>query len=93
MSLYNDVLFGKYNNLKPFPQQGIEPDLYRKMKKEWHEEELNIRKKLKDDLFSEYNVQDNPYKDKVWELAWEHAHSDGLDEVVIYFEEYVKLIK
>jgi len=52
---------------------------------------LNVRFKLA--LFKEYEVEDNPKKERCWELAWEHGHSSGYSEIEMYFIEIVELIK
>lgn len=48
---------------------------------------------FKQDVFKEFGVQDNPKRQKCFELAWSHGHSSGYQEVIMYFEEFVELIK
>ncbi len=44
-------------------------------------------------LFEYYGVMDNPKAERCFQLAWEHGHSDGYNEVEIHFSVFVDLIK
>ena len=67
-------------------------DNYHAMRMEYRNEENRLYKAFKHDLFKEYEVQDNPKKDKVFDLAWEKCHSGGYSEVENYFDDLVQLI-
>jgi len=45
------------------------------------------------DLFENFNVMNNPKKDKAFALAWERGHSNGLEEVYNEFYDLVELIE
>lgn len=53
--------------------------------------ELNLQ--FEHALYKEYGVENNPKRQKCFELAWEHGHSSGFSEVENYFSEFVELIK
>ena len=45
------------------------------------------------DLADEYGVTGHPKEPKLWNMAWEHGHSSGLEEVAMYYDELVELVK
>ena len=44
-------------------------------------------------LFIGYDIYSNPKKDILCKLAWDYGHSSGYNEIEIYFEELVDLIR
>ena len=48
---------------------------------------------FKADLEKQFQVQDNPKKDKLWDLAWEYGHSYDLTEFFHYYNDMVELIR
>jgi hypothetical protein len=63
------------------------------MKKAYNSGIADKSQEFKFDLFEEYNVLNNPKKDKCFEFAWEYGHSDGYGEIANYFGDLVELIK
>jgi hypothetical protein len=44
-------------------------------------------------LANDHGVEDHPKLDKLWSLAWEYGHSDGLYEVACDFANMAELLK
>jgi hypothetical protein len=63
------------------------------LKKAYRDEVQQLREQFKQDLFEEHGVTGNPKAQRCFELAWEHGHAEGKHEVIIYFEDFVELIK
>lgn len=63
----------------------------------WHRHIREIEQannmQFKNDLFEELNITNHPKREKLFELAWEHGHGAGLDDVVSYAEDFVELIR
>lgn len=63
---------------------------------EWNEyrvkqHEANMR--FRECLAKVYNVSEHKNEPKLWELAWEHGHANGLSEVLNSYDELVQLLK
>ena len=52
----------------------------------------NEKLDLKIALIAEFNVENNPKAHKVFDMAWDRGHSEGLNKVRQEFEELVELI-
>ena len=74
-------------------QEVLDEEAYRAHLKEYNDESAKLHREFRDDLFEDYGVSDNPKRFKCFELAWEHRHSSGLEEVYGYFEDLVVLIQ
>ena len=59
---------------------------------EWVKKCREIDEMFKNDLFEYLNIKDNPKRNKLFNLAWEYGHSDGLRLVVNYAEELSELL-
>ena len=57
------------------------------------EEEEKKRNELKGRLAKENGVENNPKLDRLFGIAWDFGHSSGFDEVDLYFNRMVDLIK
>jgi hypothetical protein len=44
------------------------------------------------DLEQEFGVVGHPKSKRLFELAWEHGHSSGLNDVYYYYSDFVELI-
>lgn len=60
-------------------------------KKEYRKHVQENTDKLKNDLFEQYNIS-GPAAERVWSLAWEHGHADGMSEVISCFEDFVDIL-
>jgi len=54
------------------------------------EEEARLHDLFKQDLFKNLGIVDHPKKDKIFSLAWQLGHSNGLSEVASYADDIVK---
>ena len=74
-------------------QEVLDEDAYKARRKEYSDESAKLYQEFQNDLFEDYGVTDNPKRFKCFELAWEHGHSSGLEEVYGYFGDLVVLIQ
>lgn len=74
-------------------QEVLGEDAYKAHRKEYDAESAKLRQEFKNDLFDEFGVNDNPKKDRCFDLAWEHGHPSGHEEVYNYFGDFVELIQ
>ena len=74
-------------------QEVLDEDAYKARRKEYSDESAKLYQEFQNDLFENFNVTDNPKRFKCFELAWEHGHSSGLEEVSGYFGDLVVLIQ
>ena len=74
-------------------QEVLDEDAYKARRKEYSDESAKLYQEFQNDLFEDYGVSDNPKRFKCFELAWEHGHSSGLEEVYGYFGDLVVLIQ
>jgi len=66
---------------------------YVQAKIEFRDDEWKLINQLKEDLFVEAKITNNPKAQKLWDIAWQHGHASGFTEVYNYFYEYLDLIK
>ncbi|MHA1410517.1 MAG: hypothetical protein ACTSQY_09485 [Candidatus Odinarchaeia archaeon] len=52
-----------------------------------------LNDEFKSDLEKEFDVKDNPKKDKLFELAWKYGRVYGYQEVYNYYSDLVVLIQ
>ena len=74
-------------------QEVLDEDAYKARRQEYDVESAKLDREFQNDLFEDYGVSDNPKRFKCFELAWEHGHSSGLEEVYVYFGDLVVLIQ
>ena len=74
-------------------QEVLDEDAYKAQRKRYSDESAKLYKEFQNDLFEDYGVSDNPKRFKCFDLAWEHGHSSGLEEVYNYFGDFVELIQ
>lgn len=74
-------------------QEVLDEETYKAHRKEYDAESAKLHQEFVKDLFEDYGVSDNPKRFKCFELAWEHGHSSGLEEVYNYFGDFVELIR
>lgn len=73
-------------------QEVFDEEAYTAHCKEYNAESTKLHQEFKNDLFDAFGVTDNPKKDRCFELAWEHGHPSGYEEVYNYFGDFVELI-
>ena len=74
-------------------QEVLDEDEYKAHQKEYRKEEQKLHEEFVNDLFENFNVTDNPKRQKAFDLAWEKGHSNGLEEVYNEFCDLVELIR
>jgi hypothetical protein len=52
-----------------------------------------LNEKFKEDVLAEFGLTGHPKADKVYAMAWEHGHANGLSEVEYWVGELVELVK
>lgn len=65
----------------------------REQHKLYSAENDRLDKLFKADLEKEFNLADHPKAARLFELAWEHGHSSGHEEVVSHYEELAELLQ
>jgi hypothetical protein len=74
-------------------QEVLDKEAYEAHRKEYNDESAKLHQEFVKDLFEEYGVTDNPKRFKCFDLAWEHGHPSGYEEVYNYFGDFVDLIR
>lgn len=85
------ILKEKYPNA--VIQEILNEDAYKAQRKQYGEEKHKLHEEFVNDLFENFNVTDNPKRQKAFDLAWEKGHSNGLEEVYNEFYDLVELIQ
>ena len=73
--------------------QKIVDEQYKEDIEKYHREVARLNEKFKEDLFKEFEVENNPKRVKCFSLAWERGHSEGIERVYEEFDELVELIE
>ena len=60
---------------------------------EYRNEDARLTNLFKKDAFEELGIADNPKREKLYEIAWELGHADGLSEVWWHMVDLAQLIK
>jgi hypothetical protein len=76
----------------PLIEKVLDQDAYNNVMLKYRSEHSRLMEEFKNDLFEEFSVQDNPKREKCYCMAYERAHSDGLNSVATEFAELVELI-
>ncbi len=71
----------------------VDEEGYKAARKRYHEAAGKLEKEFAEDLYEEFDVVANPKKYKVYQMAYEHGHASGHQEVYHWFQELVELIK
>ena len=66
---------------------------YTEIKRAYNEGHQKITETFKQDLFKDLGIENNPKKEKLFEIAWRMGHGGGYGDVVCYAEDMVGLIK
>ena len=51
------------------------------IEKQYHQDKANLMKQFEEALFKKYNLTEHPHKHKIYDLAYEHGHSEGLQKI------------
>ena len=74
-------------------QEVLDEDAYKAHRKEYEDERNKLHQEFVKELFEEFGVCNNPKSIRCFQLAWEHGHSSGYEEVYNYFADFVTLIE
>ena len=74
-------------------QEVLDNEGYKAHQIQYGEETHKLHEEFVNDLFENFNVTDNPKRQKAFDLAWEKGHANGLEEVYNEFYDLVDLIK
>ena len=74
-------------------QEVLDKEAYEAHRKEYDAESAKLHQEFVKDLFEEFGVCNNPKSIRCFELAWEHGHPSGYEEVYNYFGDFVELIR
>ena len=77
---------GKYNS--KFIAKDATPEKWEK----YRNKKLKHKNQFQNDLETVFGLSNNWKKDLLFNLAWEHGHSNGWWEVVIYYQEFSELL-
>ncbi len=58
----------------------------------WVANEDRLIHEFKEKLFEDHQVENNPKREKCFQLAWEYGSSSGFERVKYYFDDLVELI-
>jgi hypothetical protein len=59
----------------------------------YQEDQRRLNTQFQRDLEVEHGVENNPKREKLFDIAWSQGHSAGYSEVAIHYDEMVVLIQ
>jgi len=80
--------YTKYEHKLPYCTRSSDPNAWNA----YREETVGLVQMFKQDLFIDLGIQDNPKREKLFEIAWNMGHSSGYSEVYNYAREIADLI-
>lgn len=86
LSVLDKLRAGAYENKAPYSHD-------RAVREAWRAEDERIKQQFRQDLAAEHGVTGHPKEPKLFDLAWEHGHASGFNEVSIYYCDFVELLK
>lgn len=87
------VKAGRGDYVPKLPYGTGSSDVSKAQREAYHVEQRRLNAQFQRDLEVEHGVQDNPKKDKLFDIAWSQGHSAGWQEVALHYEELVVLIQ
>lgn len=82
--------FTKYENKLEYPTRNV-PN-YQEKRKEYRKESYRLEALFKEDALREVDLTNHPKANKAYEMAWAEGHSEGLEQVFKYLENYADLM-
>lgn len=101
---YNHYTKGKFlgksltaEGTKDFPKGAVvekvfDEDAYRAAKEAYRKEAVRLDWLFKQDVLALLDIADHPKADKLFDMAWEDCHSEGLEAVASRCEELAELL-
>jgi hypothetical protein len=74
-------------------QEVLDEEGYKAHQLQYTDEKHKLHEEFVNDLFENFNVTNNPKRQKAFDLAWEKGHANGLEEVYNEFYDLVELIE
>lgn len=78
-----------YTNKLPYASNKKNP----KVHDAYYAEEVRLIRNFKNDLETEFKMQDHPKAELLYAKAWAQGHSSGLHEVYYAYSDLVELVK
>jgi hypothetical protein len=72
---------------------GCDEQAYRAAMDAYRAEQIRLNEEFKADALHDVGLTGHPKADKAYALAWEHGHSGGLSEVLVYLVDFAELVK
>lgn len=92
-TLRNDVYDHDVNADDYATQETVtDNDALKTARKAYSEETAALMEQFKNDLFFDNSLQRNDFTEKLYAIAWDKGHSNGLSEVASEFEDLVVLV-
>lgn len=80
-----------YNTRLAYPERK-DPD-HKAKRLAYNQDERKLRSIFQADVLDDLGLINHPKADLLWEMAWEHGHSDGLRAVYDWAHDLMRLIK
>jgi hypothetical protein len=74
-------------------QYELAKEAFKEARDAYSKETSELTMKLKADLEAEHGLVGHPKADMLWSKAYEHGHSSGFAEVVVYYDDLADLLK
>ena len=88
MSIRERIAAGEFENKIPYPGE-----LRSACLKKYHRGDEEAIKLFRTALEEENHTTGHPKADRLWDMAWDNGHSNGLENVVCWYEDLVELIR
>jgi hypothetical protein len=98
MSIYAKIENGDYDTKLPYPSyedvksKKISKEEDREMRRKWKIDRNRLVEVFKHDSLEELGILNHPKADKLFDIAWEEGHSNGLTEVWLWMETLADLL-
>lgn len=67
-------------------------DSFNASREAYRAEENRLYAKFREDVEAEYNMAGHPKAQKLWDKAWERGHSEGLSQVLWWYDDLHELV-
>ena len=71
----------------------LEKESRRNLVRDYRNTQARITSMFKESLLQYLEIDKHPKAEKLWEMAWNSVHSEGLLKVAYYAEEFAELMK
>lgn len=67
-------------------------DNFNASREAYRAEENRLYAKFREDVESEYGMREHPKREKLWAKAWDRGHSEGLSQVLWWYDDLYELV-